>query len=230
MSNSIYKSRISEEINKFKEIKPELHEAWVNYHNSVFKDGALSKKEKELTAVALAHVTMCPYCIRGRVLNSKKLGASDEEIVEAIYVGMRFAMGAPFAYSSIAFETVSALDKNLPLTEGHFFKKDISHEITHFREVSGDMASAFSDFTKKIFADGALSRKLKRGVIGLACAHATKCPYCIRGCVKDGKTDGVTVEQMAEAINVSMVMTAGACYAHSSIAMDALLKYSESSI
>ena len=75
---------------------------------------------------------------------------------------------------------------------------------------------------KKIFADGALSKKMKRGIIGLACAHATKCPYCIRGTVKDAHTDGVTAEQMAEAINVAMVMTAGSCYAHTSIAMDTL--------
>ena len=81
---------------------------------------------------------------------------------------------------------------------------------------------SFMELHKKIFADGALSKKMKRGIIGLACAHATKCPYCIRGTVKDAHTDGVTAEQMAEAINVAMVMTAGSCYAHTSIAMDTL--------
>ncbi|MGH7890600.1 MAG: carboxymuconolactone decarboxylase family protein, partial [Thermodesulfobacteriota bacterium] len=48
------------------------------------------------------------------------------------------------------------------------------------------------------------------------------CPYCIRGCVKDALTFGITKEKMAEAINVAMVMSAGACYAHAGIAMDTL--------
>lgn len=229
MSDSIYKTNISGDIKQFKDIEPELYDAWMDYHNTVFQDGALSRKIKELTGVALAHITSCPYCIRGRVTNAKKQGATDNEVVEAIYVGLRFAMGAPYAYSSIAFEAIDALDNNVPLTEGHFFKKDISHEIGHFREASGEISGKFADLNKKIFADGALSKSIKRGVIGLACAHATKCPYCIRGCVKDAKTDGISEQQMAETINVAMTMTAGSCYAHSSIAMEALSKFEEKS-
>lgn len=227
MADSIYKSNISQDIKQFKDLDSGLYDAWMDYHNTVFQDGALTRKVKELTAVALAHITSCPYCIRGRVLNSKKQGASDNEVLEAIYVGLRFAMGAPYAYSSIAFEALNALDNDVPLTEGHFFKKDISHEIGHFRDASGEISEKFAQLNKKIFSDGAISKSIKRGVIGLACAHATKCPYCIRGCVKDAKTDGITEQQMAEAINVAMAMTAGSCYAHSSIAMDALSKYEE---
>lgn len=224
MSESIYKDNIGEYIKKFRETDTELYSAWMSYHDSVFEDGALTKKEKVLTAIAIAHITSCPYCIRSRTKQAAKEGASDKEIVESIYVGMRFAMGAPYAFSSIAFEASDTIDNNVPLTEGHFFKKDISHEIGQFRECSGNVTKPFGEFNRKVFSDGALSRKLKRGVIGLACSHATKCPYCIRGCVKDAKNDGISKEQMAEAINVAMVMTAGACYAHSSIAMEALSK------
>jgi AhpD family alkylhydroperoxidase len=35
------------------------------YGKSVFSEGALSAKTKQLIAVAAAHVTHCPYCIRG---------------------------------------------------------------------------------------------------------------------------------------------------------------------
>ena len=222
MSEYLFKSNMSGEIGLLKKLNPDLHQAWMDYHDSVFTDAALSKKEKELTAVAAAHITNCPYCIRGRVKTSKKAGATDEEIVEAIYVAMRFAMGGVYAFSSIAFEAQDALDNNIPLTEGHFFKKDITHEINHFGEASGGLTKTFREFHKRVFADGALSKKMKRGIIGLACGHITKCPYCIRGCVKDANTFGVTREQMAEAINVAMVMSAGACYAHSGLAMEAL--------
>ena len=221
------KSDIKADIAHLKEINPDLYGAWMDYHNSVFKDGALTKKEKELIAVAGAHITRCSYCIRSRVKISKKLGSSEEQITEAIYVAMRFAMGAPFAYSSIAYEAWDALENEIPLTEGHFFKKDILHEIKCFSDASGERDSKFKEFTKKVFAEGALTKNFKRGIVGLACAHMTRCPYCIRGCVKDAKAAGFSKEQIAEAINVGMVMSAGACYAHSSVAMETLTKVNE---
>lgn len=222
MTEYLFKKDISQDIGLLKKINPDLNQAWMDYHNSVFADGALSRKEKEIIALAGGHITRCPYCIRGRVMTAKKHGATDEEIVEAIYVAMRFAMGAPYAYSSIAFEAADAIENGIPLTDGHFFKKDITHEMNHFREASGDLSKPFMEFHKKVFADGALSKEMKRGLIGLACAHMTKCPYCIRGCVKDALSFGIKKEQMAEAINVAMVMSAGACYAHTAIAMDTL--------
>jgi len=227
MNEYMLKSDIKADIAHLKELNPDLYGAWMDYHNSVFKDGALSKKEKELIAVAGAHITRCSYCIRSRVTISKKLGSSEEQITEAIYVAMRFAMGAPFAYSSIAYEAWDALENEIPLTEGHFFKKDILHEIKCFSDASGEIDSKFKDFTKKVFAEGALTKNFKRGLVGLACAHMTRCPYCIRGCVKDAKAAGYSKEQVAEAINVGMVMSAGACYAHSSVAMDTLAKINE---
>lgn len=227
MNEYMLKSDIKADIAHLKEINPDLYGAWMDYHNSVFKDGALSKKEKELIAVAGAHITRCSYCIRSRVNISKKLGSSEEQIIEAIYVAMRFAMGAPFAYSSIAYEAWDALENEIPLTEGHFFKKDILHEIKCFSDASGEIDPKFKEFTKKVFAEGALTKKFKRGLVGLACAHMTRCPYCIRGCVKDAKAAGYSKEQIAEAINVGMVMSAGACYAHSSVAMDTLAKINE---
>jgi len=57
--------------------------------------------------------------------------------------------------------------------------------------------------------------------------HMTKCPYCIRGCVKDARSAVYTKEQMAEAINVAMVISAGASYAHTSIAMETIAGLNE---
>lgn len=227
MSEYIFKNDIAKDMAHLNEINPELHQAWSNYHNGVFKDGALSKIEKELIAVAGAHITSCPYSIRSRVRSSKNSGATDEQIVESIYVAMRFAMGGPFAFSSIAFEAHDALDNDIPLTDGHFFKKNVLKEINDFHECSGDNSQAFKDYTKQVFANGALTKDFKRGLVGLACAHMTKCPYCIRGCVKDARSAGYSKEQMAEAINVAMVMSAGASYAHTSIAMDTLTAMNE---
>ncbi len=42
-----------------------IHEALQTFSEKVFADGALPAKTKQLIAVAVAHVTQCPYCIRG---------------------------------------------------------------------------------------------------------------------------------------------------------------------
>ena len=41
----------------------ELGAKFFDYYSSVFKDGALSAREKALIALAVAHTEQCPYCI-----------------------------------------------------------------------------------------------------------------------------------------------------------------------
>ena len=41
----------------------ELGEKFFEYYNAVFKEGALSGREKALIALAVAHTIQCPYCI-----------------------------------------------------------------------------------------------------------------------------------------------------------------------
>jgi AhpD family alkylhydroperoxidase len=44
---------------------PAPEDAFQAFSKSVFADGALPGKTKQLIAVAVAHVTQCPYCITG---------------------------------------------------------------------------------------------------------------------------------------------------------------------
>jgi AhpD family alkylhydroperoxidase len=44
---------------------PEAHAAFQNFGKKVFADGALPSRTKQIIAVAVAHVTQCPYCIKG---------------------------------------------------------------------------------------------------------------------------------------------------------------------
>ncbi|MBP8788804.1 MAG: carboxymuconolactone decarboxylase family protein [Candidatus Dechloromonas phosphoritropha] len=50
---------------KQKELAPDTYAAFHAFSERVFADGALPEKTKQLIAVAVAHVTQCPYCIRG---------------------------------------------------------------------------------------------------------------------------------------------------------------------
>ena len=63
---------------------PEIIEAWRNFSKIVFKAGALDEKTKQLIAIAVSHVTQCPYCIHSHTETAMKKGASKEEIMEAV--------------------------------------------------------------------------------------------------------------------------------------------------
>lgn len=83
---------------------PEIDEAFRQFSRAVFAEGRLSKKTKQLIAVAVAHVTQCPYCIRGHVEGAKREGATREELMEAIWVAAEMRAGGAFAHSTIALD------------------------------------------------------------------------------------------------------------------------------
>ena len=77
-----------------------LHE----FSQAVFADGALSTRTKHIIAVAVAHVTQCPYCIRGHTRAAVREGVSGEELMEAIWVAAEMRAGAAFAHSVLALD------------------------------------------------------------------------------------------------------------------------------
>lgn len=89
---------------------PETMEAWRTFSQAVFKDGALPAKTKQLIAVAVAHVTQCPYCIRAHTAQAFRKGASRQEIMEAIWVASEMRAGAGYEHASIAMDELNHLD------------------------------------------------------------------------------------------------------------------------
>lgn len=79
-------------------------EAWRSFSKTVFEVGALPEKTKQLIAVAIAHVTQCPYCIRSHTKTAMRKGASKEEIMEAIWVAAEMRAGAAYAHATIAMD------------------------------------------------------------------------------------------------------------------------------
>jgi AhpD family alkylhydroperoxidase len=89
------------------------------------------------------------------------------------------------------------------------------------REIAPAAAAAFQQFSDAVFADGALSRRTKH-IIAVAAAHVTQCPYCIKGHTKAALRDGVSNEELMEAIWIAAEMRAGAAFAHSIIAVSVM--------
>ena len=97
-----------------KRLAPATHDAFTNFSKQVFAEGSLTTKTKQLIAVAVAHVTQCPYCIRGHTKAALRNGASAEEIMESIWVASEMRAGAAYAHAALALDTIDELTNEKP--------------------------------------------------------------------------------------------------------------------
>ena len=93
-----------------KRLAPDIHDAFTTFSERVFAEGALPTKVKQLIAVAAAHITQCPYCIRGHTKSAMQQGATPEEIMEAIWVAAEMRAGAAYAHSLLALDTIASME------------------------------------------------------------------------------------------------------------------------
>ena len=106
MEDHIYPDVSKDLAQKRRELAPEIYSAFRAFGQRVFADGALPSKTKELIAVAVAHMTQCPYCIRGHTELALKKGATEHELMEAIWVATEMRAGAAYAHSILAIDAM----------------------------------------------------------------------------------------------------------------------------
>ncbi|MGB3730939.1 carboxymuconolactone decarboxylase family protein [Microbacterium sp.] len=109
MADSPYPARSAELNKKRRELVPDTTAAFEAFSKQVFAEGALDEKTKQLIAVAVAHTTQCPYCIEGHTKLASRKGASDQEIMEAIWVAAEMRAGGAYAHSVIALNALEGL-------------------------------------------------------------------------------------------------------------------------
>jgi len=109
-----YPNSTKELARKRKDLAPDIHSAFQAFSQRVFADGALSTKTKQLIAVAVAHVTQCPYCIRGHTQLALRHGATDQEVMEAIWVAAEMRAGGAYAHSIIAIDAMHPPSSGAP--------------------------------------------------------------------------------------------------------------------
>ncbi len=114
MAQDLFPEATPEVARRRKELTPSATEAFDNFSKAVFAEGALDERTKQLIAVAVAHVTQCPYCIAGHSALAKRKGASAEQIMEAIWVAAEMRAGGAYAHSTIALTAIGEVP-----TSGH---------------------------------------------------------------------------------------------------------------
>jgi AhpD family alkylhydroperoxidase len=106
----VYPVATAEIAERRKQLAPDTHDAFQEFSKQVFAAGALDKKTKQLIAVAAAHVTQCPYCIQGHTKAALRRGASEQELMEAIWVAAEMRAGGAYAHATLALETAEHVE------------------------------------------------------------------------------------------------------------------------
>jgi AhpD family alkylhydroperoxidase len=106
MSDTLYPKATREIAAKRRELAPEAEAAFQAFSKAVFADGALPAKTKQLIAVAVAHVTQCPYCIKGHTKAATRAGATPQELMEAVWVAAEMRAGGAYAHSALMLDTL----------------------------------------------------------------------------------------------------------------------------
>ena len=86
-----------EDLKKFgriTEFQEELGAKFFEYYNDVFKEGALTSREKALIALAVSHTVQCPYCIDAYSKACLEKGADEEQMMEAVHVAAAITSGS----------------------------------------------------------------------------------------------------------------------------------------
>lgn len=111
----MYHPTTTHEAARRKELAPDIHDAFEEFSRRVFADGALSSKTKQLIAVAVAHVTQCPYCIQGHTRVALRTGCEPPELMEAIWVAAEMRAGAAYAHSTLAIGEMERIEHSVPV-------------------------------------------------------------------------------------------------------------------
>src|ERR1700730_1506092 len=101
MANSVYPLASREIAQKRRALAPNIEAAFDAFSQRVFADGVLPAKTKQVIAVAVAHVTQCPYCINGHTKAALRHGATPEELMEAIWVAAEMRAGGAYVPSDV---------------------------------------------------------------------------------------------------------------------------------
>ena len=73
--------------------KSKVYKSFVDIEQNTYKDGNLSKLQKELIAIGISVVTNCESCMEWHIKQALDDGATEDEILESIEVAIEMSGG-----------------------------------------------------------------------------------------------------------------------------------------
>jgi AhpD family alkylhydroperoxidase len=90
-------------------LKSKVYEGFLAMEAATYRDGALPKKQKELIAVGISVVKNCESCMQWHIEQAATDGASFEELLEAVEVGIEMGGGPATVSARFALEVMESL-------------------------------------------------------------------------------------------------------------------------
>ncbi|MEY2976886.1 MAG: arsenosugar biosynthesis-associated peroxidase-like protein [Prochlorotrichaceae cyanobacterium] len=109
MTSHYYRPEHLANFSQISQGSPELAAKFFSYYQEVFADGALSKREKALIALAVAHTVQCPYCIEAYSQAALEEGSDLEQMTEAVHVATAIRGGASLIHGLQMLDQVNQL-------------------------------------------------------------------------------------------------------------------------
>ena len=98
-----------DDLGRFGEVgrhRPDLFEKFMAWYQACQEDGALSRREKALIGLAVAHALQCPYCIDAYSQSCLEAGSNLEQMTEAIHMASALRGGASLVHGVQAHNSV----------------------------------------------------------------------------------------------------------------------------
>jgi AhpD family alkylhydroperoxidase len=86
-----------------------VYAAFVEMERAAFSNGALAKKDKELIAVGISVVGNCESCMQWHIEQAAQAGATFEQVLEAVEVGIEMGGGPATVSARFALEVMDSV-------------------------------------------------------------------------------------------------------------------------
>ena len=92
--------------------KSKVYQSFLNMEQARYTDGILKKQQKELIAIGISVVINCESCMEWHIKEALHDGATEDEIIEAIGVGIEMAGGPATASARFAMNVLEYHQKS----------------------------------------------------------------------------------------------------------------------
>lgn len=83
-----------------------VYGAFLDLERAAFSDGALPKKDKELIAIGISVVGNCESCMQWHIRQAARAGATFDQVLEAVEVGIEMGGGMATVAARFALEAM----------------------------------------------------------------------------------------------------------------------------
>lgn len=90
-------------------MKSKVYEAFLRMEEAAFSDGALPKRDKELIAIGISVTIDCESCMQWHIEQAAAAGATMDEVLEAVEVGIEMGGGPATVSARFALEVIESV-------------------------------------------------------------------------------------------------------------------------